>query len=207
MKMCATAATGATIINYISGILGGGGGGIGAPLGGSNSKSNAGTVYPVVTKQTFSMCNPCDAKKAEDLFEVLIGKTFLAPVNTAMNVSYDIEKNKSNQEKQVLIVTKSQLENLRDALIEAAKHYFDYRTGLPVSDMYDLGEGIWDIIKVIKISSRPCPDPEQNQNQKSLARVKSKESDERSWQKEYDEVAASFDVSYFCNHRPSNEIV
>lgn len=190
MKMCATAATGATILNYISGILGGGGGDIGVPLGGSNSKSNAGTVYPVVTKQTFSMCNPCDAKKGEALFEVLIGRTFFASVNTALNECYDIEKNKNSKEEQVIIVTKSQLENLRDAIIEAAKHGFEYRTGLPVPDLFDLGEGIWEIIKVIKISSQPCPDPEQDQNQKSLARVKSKESDERSWQKEYDEVAA-----------------
>ena len=85
MKMCALAATGATIFDYLSGFFGGGG--VGGPVGGY-SKSTGNTNNPVITEKTFDMCDPCDAKKAEELFDVLIGKTFLAPVNSALNDAY-----------------------------------------------------------------------------------------------------------------------
>ena len=194
LKMCAAAATGATILDYVSGFFGAGGGsGLGTPAGGSGGDSySSGTAEPgVVTEKSWNMCDPCDAKKAEDLFNVLIGKTFLGPVNDALDTTYELAKNK---EKRRLTLTSAGLKILAEQLFEAAKNYLDYRTGLPVSDMYGFGEGIWQIINVTRISSEPCPDSKDN----NQARIQSRASDKRGWQKEYDEVA-SMEADYLEN--------
>lgn len=192
MKMCAAAATGATIINYVSGLFGGGSGGLGSPAGGGGSKASGTSEPAVVTEKAWNMCDPCDAKKAEDLFNVLIGKTFLGPVNDALDTTYKLAKQKKEEKR--LILDAEGLKKLAQQLFDAAKHYFDYKTGLPVSDLYDLGKEIWEIKEVVKISSEPC----QNSKDNNQARVQSRDSDNRGWQKEYDEVA-SMEADYLEN--------
>lgn len=192
MKMCALAATGATIFDYLSGFFGGGG--VGGPVGGY-SKSTGNTNNPVITEKTFDMCDPCDAKKAEELFDVLIGKTFLAPVNSALNDAYDISKHDKSTKHEVLRLTKSQLDNLLEASKNAAENIADYYTGAPVSDMCNLGGEVLDIIKIIRISSEPCPKPDNSE--RKIA--KSEGSDRRGWQKDYDEVA-SLQADYLENY-------
>lgn len=200
MKMCAMAATGATIYQYLSNYFGGSGsaGGsaaIGSPSGGSHKSETSSTNYTPVSERTFNMCDTCDAKKAEDLFEVLIGKTFLAPVNEGMNEAYKLAKDPKNQEKQRVVVNDAGLKALRESLQEAAKAYAQHRTGLNVSDLWDLGQGFWDIIKVTRISSQPCP----NEGQDNTRKAKSVENDQRSWQTAYNEVAAQ-EADYLENY-------
>lgn len=201
MKMCAMAATGATIYQYLSNYFGGSGsaGGssaaIGNPSGESNKSETSRTDYTLVSEQTFNMCDTCDAKKAEDLFEVLIGKTFLAPVSDGMNEAYKLSKDPQNQEKQRVVVNEAGLKALRNSLLEAAKAYADYLTGKKVSDLWDLGQGFWDIIKVTRISSQSCP----NEGQDNTRKAKSVENDQRSWLTAYNEVAAQ-EADYLENY-------
>lgn len=191
MKMCGIAATGATIFNYLSnlyyaGIGSGVSSSLGKPAGGQNKSGTSTTQHTTLSEQSFSMCNPCDAKKAEDLFEVIIGKTYLGGINDGMNESIKILKDPNYQEKQRLVVTAAGLEALRESLQEAAKAYAERRTGLNVSDIWDFGEALWDIIQVTRISSTPC----QNQTPGSPMKTKESKDDSRSWQAKYNEVAA-----------------
>lgn len=194
MKMCGMAATGATIFQYLSTYFGAGGGGggtstaLGTPAGGNKKSETSNTNYTPVSEQSFNMCDTCESKKAEELFEVLIGKTFLGPVNDGMNEAYKISKDPKNQDQQKVVVNKAGLQALFNALKEAAKAYAEHRTGLSVSDLWDLGEGLWDIIKVTRISSEQCP--EQDQDQDDTRKAKRVADDRRGWQTVYNEVAA-----------------
>ncbi|MEG1861479.1 MAG: CARDB domain-containing protein [Bacteroidaceae bacterium] len=183
MKMCGMAATSATIYQYMSNFFGSGSGsgGLGSPAGGGTSTKTSRTEYFVVSEKSFNMCDTCEAKKAEDLFEVLISKTFLSSVNDGMNVAYDIAKNKGDHKLQKLVVTKTGLIALRKVLNN--------------SYMYDFISGCWDIIRVIEISSRACPEP--SKTDKTRAQVR--EAKRRSWQQEYDE-AAVMEADYLENY-------
>lgn len=203
MKMCGTAAYGAAILNYVSSLFNASGNG---PGSGSGVKYPVGdydtvqrwdnkTIQPVVSEQSFNMCDTCDARKSEDLFNVLIGKTFLGPVNDGMNEAYDIVKRGGSEETQRLVVTAAELDALRETLLEAAKAYAEHRTGWNVSNMWDFGENLWNIIEVTRISSRECPEQDNTRKQ----RVKSTEHDRRGWQQEYDQAAA-LEADYLENY-------
>ena len=105
-----------------------------------------------------------------------------------MNEAYKISKDPKNQDQQKVVVNKAGLQALFNALKEAAKAYAEHRTGLSVSDLWDLGEGLWDIIKVTRISSEQCP--EQDQDQDDTRKAKRVADDRRGWQTVYNEVSA-----------------
>lgn len=208
MKMCALSATSATILQYISNVFGDGGGGgtIGPPGGGISTKTTR-TEYPVLSEKLFNLCDPCDAKRAEDLLEVLISKTFLSSINEGMNDAYDIAKNKRDKEvrrksdKEVIRkrITKDELDELKNS-IKAANDAQKALKGVmgmsdEDSDLCDLGGELLDIIDIIEIYLRECPEePETNQT-----RAKVREVERRGWQQEFDEVAA-LEADYLENY-------
>ncbi|WP_278744226.1 InlB B-repeat-containing protein [Muribaculum intestinale] len=87
MKACATAATAMAIGEILEHVFGGGwvmpsvgGGGGGGGTGGGGGESGYGSV-----SSKFSICDPCDAQRAEALIDKLLGSTWLGGFNDAVN--------------------------------------------------------------------------------------------------------------------------
>lgn len=191
MKMCGMAATGATVIEALSSLMGGvGGGGAGVPYCGPNTSKGESHLYNettnVVSEQSFNMCDTCDAQKAEKLFDVLIGKTFLEHVNEGMNMAYDMRG--KTKEQQHVILNEKGLEKLKEMIREMVKTILDQITNGTSGVAFEL----LDIIKIVEISGEECPRPTDNNNEDgpTVKHAASETDGRRGWQKDYDNAAS-----------------
>lgn len=190
MKMCATAATGATLLQFISQYIPAGSGGTsgpgGGPGGGGDNYHNPETdTHPITTGHTFNLCDTCDANRAEALIDFLLDKTFLASVNTGANIA-----TKSSQEMRENggqdVVRRRMTQSAFEQLVEELKQQ-RRETALGEHGAEVVGS-IEDIIEVIDIITEECPTP--SEEQQGTAKGKSKaRTITRSWQEEYFQVA------------------
>lgn len=179
LKFCAVTATLTTIYDYISQFVPAG---PGLPIGGGGSIVTGGGSSPVVSEKSFDLCDPCDAEKAEEMLEVLIGFTWFAPINDGLNVA--IEMADKNESEQKVIIKREALDALVDMLEEVGKAIMDSKFK-GASEIYDLSAQILDIKSLAEISASQCPkEPSDNP---TLAMPRSTPT--RSWQQEYNEAA------------------
>ncbi len=150
MKMCATAATMSALGEIaqhlfgngtptLPGIPGGAGGG-----GGSGSGSPASSNYgePSGATNSWSICNECDAKKAEQLIDTLLGMTWLGNFNDILNEA--IERYRA-EGREIIVRERPIWQRMRDEAREAADELLPDGYG-------DLAGLAFDIYEV----SRPC---------------------------------------------------
>lgn len=182
LKMCGVAATGATVLDAISSWIGGGyGGGIGGPGGNGGGGSAYVERYPVVSEQTFNMCDTCDANRAEALVDFFLGKTFLAPINDGMNMAAQEAQNmrETGESKIRQRLTMSAFEKLREHISEQRRQRVLGEHGSEVMGWVE------DFVEIIDIITDECPAPESTN---AKGRGKSGTS-LRSWQANYNNVA------------------
>lgn len=199
LKMCAVAATGAAIYNFLSSVFSGM---PSVPLG-NPIPAVGGSEYPLLTQQVLNMCDTCEAQKASDMIDVLLGLTPLGDINDALNDEYNMLRDARNQKQSNIAlndvshrigdknhkkirIPRSKLEQLRRSLEAAANLHDSFYDNLPFLDEPDLSKGIWSIVKILEISLRQCPDSD-NENQEQ---VQSRRINKNGWQKDYDEVAS-----------------
>ena len=194
MKACALAATSATLMQYLSGLMGGEGrgGDLGFPNGGNPIKLRDATDQSVISEQSFSLCNPCDAKKAEDLLNLLVGKTWLGSLNDILDDAYRLAKDNGGKEEQIKVVKKIWLKALQDSMKEYENAIGEYNIEDPVYEMEvaksinkKVASKLKETIEVIEITSRDCSEGTEDKAN-------------RSWQEDYDKTASS-EAQYLRN--------
>lgn len=121
MKLCATAATMAGIYSAVSDLIGYGGAGVGAigpasPVNNSGPKNTATTTkQPVGGEQSFSICDPCDAQKADTILDQLVS-TAGGPIGIFWQQVSTAVKMYLSQGKKIKVLT----ERVRDDVTGAA---------------------------------------------------------------------------------------
>ncbi len=144
MKMCATAATLAGIYSAVSDLYGGGGGGLGGPVGlgggGGGNYGSSSNRQDVGGEQNFSICDPCDAAKAEKMVDTLL-QTVSGPVGIFWDALCKAVKTYREEGKIVKVVVKDAAENV-------IPNVLDYLLS---------GAGtIWNLTGMIYEVSQPC---------------------------------------------------
>ncbi|MCQ2096115.1 MAG: hypothetical protein MJY59_05190 [Bacteroidaceae bacterium] len=188
MKMCALAATSTAIMQYMAAVLGGGegkGGDIGFPSGGKTIKFKEKSESTKISGHQFTLCNPCDAKKAEELLNIFIDKTPLKNINKGMDEAYEIAKNGCKEEDQKKAITKIVFDTVK-SIIEELCNTIYVTTEDEEEEDYD-SSTLEEAIDIIEITSRDCSEQDGGQM-------------DRSWQKEYDKTAKD-EARYLDNYR------
>lgn len=166
MKMCGLAATGAVMFDALSSILSRFPTiNLPSPDVPSPKKYKDEKVNPEEKKgnpgtgKSFSLCDPCEAKKAEDLVEVLISFTWLSDVNDGMNEAYETAKEardgEPNEEERTTVMTYEAYLELAK-LVEKGLYLLD--------DMKGTGYAATavSIIGAIETLGRECPEAGNN---------------------------------------------
>ena len=149
LKYCATSATVAMVGNVIGNVFSGsptlpgspGGSGGGGGTGGSGSSVSS-YGEPTGSTSSFSLCNECDAKKAEQLIDTLLGFTWLKSYNDMLNEAI---KRYREQGREIVVRQRPIWQRVRDKAREVADKV------LP-GDFGDLAGLAFDIYEV----TRPC---------------------------------------------------
>lgn len=102
MKFCATAATMGSILNAISDLIGGGPGGPGG-LGAGGGGGASSNYQGVGGEASFSICDPCDAEKAEKVIDQLIS-TAGGPLSVFWSAVDFAVKMYRNQGKEIKVI-------------------------------------------------------------------------------------------------------
>lgn len=180
MKMCATAATMAAIGESLSHVFGGGGGGgsIGAPSGGGGGGNSGGSSeYSGDPTLSFSICDECDAEKAERIIDTLVGKSWLGPFWDMLN---KIIKKYRQQGKEIKVVRRELANDIRDKAKDKIK---DKAKSLLPEEAGDVVDVAYDIYEITK----PC---ENKSDGKSRNRKRSES--KHSWMDDFNKVANMF---------------
>lgn len=175
LKFCATTATATAIMDALSNVgwgSGVGGGPGGGPGGGSSNGGGKYTDNPDPTpSQTFSICDPCDAARAEKLIDTLVGKTWLGMFWDAIDKAikhYREGKNSST---------------LRFIVRETGEDITDKVKDLALDGIHEgLGDLVGYAVDVYELVNA-CDDIEK----KSPAKAKASSS--HSWNENFDNVA------------------
>lgn len=150
MKMCATAATMAGIFSAASNLFGGGGGSLGYPGGGGGGGSNHNSStnqQSVGGEQSFTICDPCDAAKAEKMTDTLL-QTLSGPIGIFWEALCEAVKSYREEGKVVKVVVKDARENV-------IPNVLDYLVS---------GAGtIWNLTAMIYEVSKPCKKGNSNE--------------------------------------------
>ena len=194
MKMCGVAATGAVMYDALSELLSK------VPvvkLVGPNppnskdnkhekSKNEEGDEITSGTGQSFSMCNPCHAKKAEALVDALISFTWLGDVNDGMNEAYERAKEardgESHQERRIMTY------EAYKGLVEKILYGVDEIKGTGHA-----ATGV-TIIKTIEKLSQDCPEENSSRAKKAKSLMLSSEN---SVEKLFNTVGRNL-IDYLC---------
>ncbi len=176
LKMCATSATMTAILESLSKITGAGGPG----LPDINWYGPSSEMDP--PQEVISICDPCDAKKAERAIDSLIGFSWLARFWDIINTALGLYRAEGRD---VKLVVKDLGDNFADYAREGIK---DGLCNLP--DNYGkLGMVAVTIVEIIS----PCEDendpdnPDNNEGQKSPRRES-----EKGWMEEFNQIASIF---------------
>ncbi len=180
MKMCATAATMAGIMDGLSNLFPGGGGIGGPSLGGGGGGSNGVSSNYGEPTLSFSICDPCDAEKAEKVIDTLVGKSWLGPFWDLINKV--LEKYRK-QGKNVVAVRRDLSKEMRDKAIEAARNGTKYLLPEEAGDFVDVA---YDIIEI----TMPC-DEDENKGKDGKRALVIHES-KHSWMDDFNKVASMF---------------
>ena len=164
MKMCGLAATGAVMFDALSSILSrvpaiklstpnvpAPNVSKGKPIDSKVEKNNPGTGKSV------SMCDPCEAKKAEELVEVLIGFTWLGVINDKLNDTYDLAKESvgKTDEQQKRVMTMTAYKKLVEKLKNDTPYKIDEKWGTGYAEKIMTGA---ELIGTIYRLTKECPE-------------------------------------------------
>lgn len=186
MKACTYASAGATTLELLSKLFSNwelnlpGGDVPPSPLKDSQSKieAEADTIQPVVTENSFSICDTCDAKKGEVYLNILISSR--GPILGAIDkgISDASEIYQDARDSGDLEITKrvslKGYENIMEALRDAQAKKL-------VGEAWEV---IVKIIDIIEVTTKECPVRDSNITKDIL-----KNTINRSWQEEYNLVA------------------
>ena len=134
LKMCGTAAIGATILDVLNDIYRGGWGRVDPPVLVKPVDIKSPTYKPkdesptIKSGKTFSICDTCDAKRASDMVDILLSKTSLSLINDAMDNAIEdavsIQQGEDNVYKKR--ISKEALDKLMEAIREANEATMEY---------------------------------------------------------------------------------
>lgn len=181
MKACAGAATMGAIGAIMNSVFGGGSSSPdGGPGGGTPPGGGGGDYNITEVQKTLDLCDPCDAKRAADIIDTLLGYSPLSDLNDAINDA--IEEYQEGHDPNVWFVVKDIFGNVVD---EGGEEILDhYMSG---------GSTIFGfIIDVYKLKD-PCKEENEDasQDDKPTTKQIQKKKSNRSWQDEFD---AALDV-------------
>ncbi len=173
LKACAVAATMEMIMDALGNI---GGGGLGGPGGGGGGKVGSTEKDNPVPTQSFSICDHCDAARAEKLIDVLVGKTWLSPLNDGINDAIERYREGKNSSDLIFVVRKAgeditdlvrdlELDNLHDGL----------------SDLFGYAIDVYEVVHA-------CDDIDNSDKPES----KQKKETVHSWNDKFDSVAEQY---------------
>ncbi len=187
LKMCGTAAIGATILDVLNDIYRGGWGRVNPPSYVVPPTNNVeykpvDKKVVVTTGEMFSLCDTCDAQKASDLVEVVIGLSSLSTLNDAANMAIeDINRMKEGKQSEYKItITKEALKSLISEIAKANSQVIEIGFGV-----IEWIENVKDLVDAL---TKECP---STQNKKSKLRGVEYAS-ERSWQEQLNVVGKEF---------------
>lgn len=173
MKACATAATVGAVLDALGNVFGGGVSGPG--FSGSGSITFHEYDDPTPT-QSFSICDPCDAARAEKIIDVLLGMTWLGTFNDAINGAiehYRKGKDSSTLRFVVRETGKDITDEVRDLVLDQKIH-----DGL--SDYVGFAIDVYEVYNA-------CNE-DDNSGKQQIKSVNSS----HSWNEIYDEAALAF---------------
>lgn len=175
MKMCGLAATGAVMFDALSSILSRipaiklSTPNVPAPnvSKGKNVDSKIEKNNPGTGKNV-SMCDPCEAKKAEELVEVLIGFTWLGMVNDKLNDTYDLAKESvgKTDEQQKRVMTLAAYKKLVEKLKSDTPYKIDDKWGTGYAEKIMTGA---ELIGTIYRLTKECPEGNSSSETKALS--------------------------------------
>lgn len=210
MKLCGTAAIGATILDVLSDIYNGGWGRVDPPAHAKPVDTKSPTYKPkdesptIKSGKTFSICDTCDAKRASDMVDILLSKTSLSLINDAMNNAIEdavsIQQGEDNVYKKR--ISKKALDKLMEAIREANEATMEYLyKESKLWKSYKKGKKfigyIQEILDVIEVVTGECPKQEKG-------KIKSQHSEsasDRSWQESFN-IAAK-ELSQYISYLPA----
>lgn len=149
MKMCATSATMMALGEVLEKIYGNGwqmpmvgGGGGGMSSDGGNKFGGDGSYGE--PKSTFSICNECDAKMADQLITTLTGQTWLKALSEAMNEAIDQYREGHRGDSFYFVVKKCGK--------DVAEFTGKQKAGELLSNLWDIGSFVVEVRK----AAEPC---------------------------------------------------
>jgi len=175
MKMCATAATMAGIMDGLNNLFHGGPSSGGGGGGGNGASSNYGE--PTLS---FSICDTCDAQKAEKIIDTLVDRTWLGSFWDLIN---KVLENYRKQGKKVYAAKREIGKEIKDTAKEFVKN--GTKALLP-EEAGDVVEVVYDIIEIIE----PCDEDNNKGNDGKRAPVIQKS--KHSWMDDFNKVASIF---------------
>ena len=191
MKACAASATAMAIGEILEHVFGGGwvmpsvGGGGGGDAGGGGNGGGDSSYGAVESR--FSICDTCDAKRAENLINTLLGHTWLGGFNDALNDAIEAYRSDPNHQYRFVVKKMGETidEYIGDKLDEAAFGPYKDMVGVAV-EVYELTE--------------PCGDDEDDTPRRIPLRSVSPAS-KHSWVEEFNKIGRSYADQLMAMHR------
>lgn len=209
MKACGTAATIGVISDAISSLIPNlSGSNPSSPTtrpnnGPGNNKPYKPTKDPnTVTESNVSICDPCEAEKAEEMINFMLSKIpIVGTINDAMDIAARSVQDGRKEEGTI----QQRMTMTRSAFIRFCEYIKKQNDELKKQKKIEnvLGEAgseifgyLKDISDIVEITSKPCP-PEDEDQENSQKRVSVKSSS-KSWMDEYNQTANTY-LEYINN--------
>ena len=135
----------------------------------------------VVVGETFSLCNPCDAKKASDLIDFVLGKVpIISDINNGMNKAIEYaEKMKEAKEKGTR--KRMTIEKFNE-FCEWIRKRNEEIIRKKIEDNVPGGKYLLDIYDIVQIATDDCEELKQN------TQARNRKSSDRSWLEEFNKA-------------------
>lgn len=211
MKACGTAATIGAISDAISSLIPNISGPVpGSPAPQRPNKPGSGSNKPykptqdpnTVTESNVSICDPCEAEKAEDMINFMLSKIpIVGTINDAMDIAARSVQDGRNEEgtiQQRMTMTRSAFIRFCEWIDEQNEELRRQREAEEAFGEFggEVFGYLQDISEIIEITSRPCP-PEDEDQETPQRRVSARSSS-KSWMDEYNQKANTY-LEYINN--------